>query len=125
MALVFCPAPAVSHQPPIPNSKPRRGKPPTKKKKIEGQTVVSEPDSCPEATPTKTFKKSPSDETAGILSCSKSELATLTNSKPCRGKPHTKKRKLEGADPGVTGEDFLQRRRNSIGRHRLVNLTPA
>ncbi|KAM3307729.1 hypothetical protein P3S67_009472 [Capsicum chacoense] len=125
MALVFFPVPTMSHQPPIPNSKPRKGRPPTKKKKIEGQTVVGEPGSYPEAMPTKTFKKPLSDETPGILSSSKSELATLTNSKPCRGRPHTKKRKLEGADPGVTGEDFLQRRRNSIGRHRLVNLTPA
>ncbi|KAK4355979.1 hypothetical protein RND71_024950 [Anisodus tanguticus] len=32
-----------------PTFKPRRGRPPTKKKKIEGQNLVSEPDSCPEA----------------------------------------------------------------------------
>ncbi|XP_060175685.1 uncharacterized protein LOC132606277 isoform X1 [Lycium barbarum] len=32
-----------------PTSKPRRGRPPTKKKKSEGQNLVGEPDSCPEA----------------------------------------------------------------------------
>ncbi|CAN4101052.1 unnamed protein product [Withania somnifera] len=80
----------------IVNSKPRRGRPPSKKKRIEGQTMVSEPDSCPETTSKKTFKKPPSDESAGILSSSKSELATLANSKPRRGRPPTKKKKLEG-----------------------------
>ncbi|KAJ8543599.1 hypothetical protein K7X08_006122 [Anisodus acutangulus] len=32
-----------------PTFKPRRGRPPTKKKKFVGQNLVSEPDSCPEA----------------------------------------------------------------------------
>ncbi|KAM3373958.1 putative protein isoform X2 [Capsicum galapagoense] len=60
--------------PPIANSKPWRGKSSTKKKKIKGQTVVGEPDSFPEATSTKAFKKPPTDDIADIMDQDVSDL---------------------------------------------------
>ncbi|MCD7464089.1 hypothetical protein HAX54_052066 [Datura stramonium] len=83
------------------NSMPRRGRPPKKKKKFEGQTLVSQPDCCPEASgkssmsSIKDIKKPPSEDIAGALSSTKSEPPTFANSKPRRGRPPTNKKKFE------------------------------
>ncbi|MCE3214757.1 hypothetical protein HAX54_053250, partial [Datura stramonium] len=68
--------------PTLANSKPRQGRPPTKKKEFERLTRVSKPDSCPEES-AKYMSSMPSDDIAGILSSTKSGLPTLENSK-CR-----------------------------------------
>ncbi|WMV35991.1 hypothetical protein MTR67_029376 [Solanum verrucosum] len=79
----------------IANSKACRGRPRTKRKIYEGQTVVGEPASCPDTTSTATFNKPPSDETAGILS---STTQTLENSKPRRGRPPKRMKTLSEPD---------------------------
>ncbi|MCE2055010.1 hypothetical protein HAX54_041777 [Datura stramonium] len=83
-----------SDLPTLANSKPRRKRPPTKKKKFEGRTLVNEPDSCLE-TSAKYMSSMPSDDIAGILSSIKSGLPTLANSKSRQGRPPTKKKKFE------------------------------
>ncbi|MCE5167654.1 hypothetical protein HAX54_015299, partial [Datura stramonium] len=94
-----------SDLPILANSKPRRERPPTKKKKIEGKTLVNELDSCLE-TSAKYMLSMPSADIAGILSSTKSGLPTLVNSNLAKG-------------------DLLQRRRNLSGRPGSVNLTLA
>ncbi|MCE3051690.1 hypothetical protein HAX54_050526 [Datura stramonium] len=83
-----------SDLPALANSKPRRERPPTKKKKIEGKTLVNEPDSCLE-TSAKYMSSMPRDVIAGILSGTKSGLPTLANSKPHQGRPPTKTKKFD------------------------------
>ncbi|MCD9643144.1 hypothetical protein HAX54_030321, partial [Datura stramonium] len=83
-----------SDLPVLANSKPRRERHPTKKKKIEGKTLVNELDSCLE-TSAKYMSSMPSADIAGILSSTKSGLPTLENLKPRQGRPPTKKKKFE------------------------------